>query len=192
MPSIEDIKSDKYKCMFDQFISWTLLLYQLDGVSMVIPVPNADLMSFIQVFDNVIECQNRIRNSQKKVTLFGYYENMQRWLAHDINIPNNLECVKIFCGSDDCFFVNGWAGNHIKRHKNTAFHIITFEELNHQLLSFGYRYIQKLRKQFKNDFGVLNLLDQDYREICKTLGNCASYKANIEYQRIRESEEEQN
>jgi hypothetical protein len=48
------------KCMFDHFATWALLLYQLDGVSVVIPVPNARLMSVVQVFHRAVECQNRI------------------------------------------------------------------------------------------------------------------------------------
>ena len=39
--------------------SWTLLLYQLNGTSVVIPVPNADVMFFIQVFHN-LACNVRI------------------------------------------------------------------------------------------------------------------------------------
>jgi hypothetical protein len=104
-----------------------LLLYQLDGVSPVIPVPNADLMSFIQVFDNVIECQNRIRNSEKIVTLFGYDQTMQQWLASNTDIPNNLKCMNIFCNPDDCSFVTDWVENHIERLENTVFHIITLK-----------------------------------------------------------------
>jgi hypothetical protein len=192
MLSIENIKSDKYDSIFDHFISWALLLYQLDEVSPVIPVPNADLMSFIQVFDNVIECQNRIRNSQKLVTLFAYDKNMYQWLTSNTDIPNNLKYMNIFCNPEDWFFLTGWAGNYIDRLKNTVFHIITSEHLNHKLLSFGAKYLRELRKQFQNDLDTWNSLDQHYKDICETLENRASQKANIEDERVRQSEEAQN
>jgi len=191
MLHIGDIEFNPY--IHEHARHWALLLYQLNGPSAVIPLHNADLMSFIRVFDDTTQCQNHINsNSQKLVTLFGYDENMQPWLASNTGIANNLKYMNIFCSSDDWFFVTDWIQNYKEKFGNTVFNINTFEELNHELLSFGVKYLRELRKQFKNDFGVLNLLDQDIREICKTLGNHASQRANIEYQRIRKSEEAQN
>jgi DNA-binding transcriptional regulator/RsmH inhibitor MraZ len=191
MLHIGNIQFNPY--IYEHARDWTLLLYELNAPSAVIPLPNADLMSFIRVFDNTTQCQNHIMNNlEKMITLFGHDENMQLWLASNTEISNNLKYMNIFCNSDDYFFVTHWIQNYKERLENTVFNIIIFEKLNHELLSFGVKYLRKLRKQFKNDFGVLNLLDQDYRRICQTLGNRASQRANIEYQRIRKSEEAQN
>jgi hypothetical protein len=191
MSTIDDIQFDRHT--YKYAINWALLLYQLDGISAVIPLPNANLMSFIRVFNNTIECQNHINiNPRKMITLFAYNENMERWLADNTNIPNNLKCMKIFCHSDNCSYVSDWAGSHTEKLRNTTFDIITFEELNHELLSFGYKYLRALRKQFRDDYGILNLLDSDYKNILTSLGNHASQRANIENERIRQSQEAQS
>lgn len=192
MSAIEDMKSDKYEYMFNHLDTWILLLYELYEVSMVISVPNANLMSIIQVYDSTTECQNRInQNPRKRITLFGYDKNIQRWLADIMVIPNNLECVNIFCGSDDWFFVTARVENYRRKFKNTVFEIMTFEELNQKLLLHSLKYFRSMRIQFKEDFGILTLLNQDYLEICRALKIHALLRADIEDRRIRDSEEAQ-
>ena len=64
--------------------------------------------------------------------------------------------------------------------------------MNDALLVFGLEQIQRLRVQFQSDFGILNVLDEDYQQICQSLSNYALYKANIKLERIHQSEEAQN
>ena len=173
--------------------NWSFLLYQLDGISVTIPVPNADVISFIQIFDNLSRCVDRIeRNSGKLITLFTYEKNLQQWLTRNSPIPNNIQHVKIFCHSDDHAYLTHWIDRYRHRYENLHFENITFDNLNYILLAFGLEHIRRVREEFREDFGVLNLLDRDYRRICQSLGNYALDRANIEVERIRQSEEAQN
>ena len=60
--------------------------------------------------------------------------------------------------------------------------------MNDALLVFGLEQIQRLRVEFQSDFGILNVLDEDYQQICQSLGNYALYKVNIELEKIHQSE----
>ena len=193
MPTISDIRSDKYQTWFDDFPVWTLLVYQeLHGVFPVMSIPNADLLSVIQVFNNIIACQNHIStNVGKTITLFGYDENMQQWLRDRVTLPNNLETVKIFCFSDDWFFVTSLVDNYRRRFRNVDFKIIAFEELNHELLSCILKYLRSLRTTFRNS-PIINELNQDYENICKTLENRGCEQANMEDDETEQGEEAQN
>lgn len=191
MPTIDDIQFNNF--IYEHAMNWTLLLYQLHEISAVIHVPNANLMSFIRVFNNSIECQELIdRNPQKMITLFAYEKNIQQWLTNNMNIPNNLQNIKIFCHSDDQFYITEWTNRHRHQFNNINFDVIDFENLNYNLLLFGLEHIRRLRREFNEDFGILNLLDRDYKQICQSLGNDALQRANIEDERIRQSYEAQN
>lgn len=179
--------------MFDHFDACAFLLYKLNRVSPVIFIPNAKLLSLIQVFDNAIECHHRIdANILKPVTLFGYDENMQRWLSTVNLIPNNLRSVNIFYHVDDEPFVAARVINYRERFGNTSFDKINAHELDQELLSFSLKYLKLLRKQFREDLGILNLLNEDYRAICRALADDALMNATNENERMRESEEAQD
>ncbi len=191
MSTIDNIQFNN--CIYGHATNWSLLLYQLNGISVVIPLPNANIMPFIRVFNDVIQCQNLIvRNPHKTITLFAYENNIHQWLTNNINMPSNLQNINIFCHSDDYLYVTDWTNRHRHRFNNIIFHIIAFEHLNYNLLLFGLDHIQRLRREFQDDFGILNLLDQDYQKICDSLGNDALERANIEEERIRRSQEAQN
>ncbi|CAF1393257.1 unnamed protein product, partial [Rotaria sp. Silwood1] len=133
--------------------SLALLLYEQNGVAMAIPLPNANLMSFIRVFGNARQCRDHIetnRNRRKMITLFAYDKNMQEWLGNnDADIPPNLQEIKIFCGADDQPFVARWARRHIRRFQNATFEIISCDRLNHELLLFGVNFLRKLHSDFR-------------------------------------------
>ncbi len=186
MSTIDDIEYNSF--LYEHANNWALLLYQLDGISVVIQLPDADVMSFVRVFNDSIECQELIdRNPRKMITLFAYEKNIQQWFSNNMNIPSNLRNIKIFCHSDDHSYITEWANRQIHRYTNINFEIIIFEHLNHNLLAFGLEHIQRLREEFRDDFGILNLLDRDYKQICRSLGNYALQQANIENERIRPS-----
>jgi hypothetical protein len=164
--------------IYGHAIDWTLLLHQLSGVSIVIPLPDARLLSFIQIFQSMNECRNCItENHGKNITLYAYDGNMQQLLASNIDAPPNVKYIKIFYQLVDHYYVTRWVEYYRRRFQNVLFEIITIEELSNNILSFGLEHIRKLRKKFKDDFGILNRLDQDYKEICRTLGNHARHRA---------------
>lgn len=192
MFTIGDIQSDRYHGWLDDFSAWTLLVYQEFGRSPVISIPNADLLSVIQVFNTIIACQNCIStNVGKKIALFGYDENMQRWLLENIALPNNLETVKIFCSSDDQLFVTGWLDNYKRRFRNVDFEIITFEELNHRLLTCALEYLRSLRIALQDSL-IINELNHDFEQICSALEKHGLEKANMENEGIDQGEEAQD
>lgn len=191
MSTIDDIRFNRD--MYEHATSWTILLYQLNGTSAVIPIPNANVMFFIQVFDNRIQCGDWIsRNSGKSITLFAYGENLQQWLTEHSPVPNNIQSVKIFCHSDDRSYLTRWTDRYRHRYRHVLFQVITFDNLDYELLSFGLEHIGRIRLEFPADFGILNLLDYDCKRICDSLGNYALQRANIESERIRKSEEAQS
>lgn len=191
MPTIDDIEFNRF--IYEHATDWTLILYEINGISVVIDIPDANLMSFIQTFNDSIECQELVlRNPRKIITLFVYEKNIQQWLANDNNISDNLQNIKLFCHSDDRLYITEWANRYKNRFNNIIFDIINFEHLNFNLLSFGLEYIKRLRREFQNENGILNILDEDYKRICQSLGNYALQRANIEDERIRQSREAQS
>ena len=188
MSTIDNIRFNSG--IYQPATSWTLLLYQLNGTSVVIPVPNADVMFFIQVFDNLMQCEDWIsRNSGKSITLFAYGQNLQEWLIKNSPVPNNIQGVKIFCHSDDQSYLTHWTNRYRHRYRHVLFEVIPMNNLNYALLSFGLDHIQRLRLEFQEEYGILNLLDCDCKRICQSLGDYALHRANIESERIRQSEE---
>jgi hypothetical protein len=178
MLSIDDIPptADVYRNANDCF----LLLYELDGVGVFIVLPNAHSMNFIQVFDRVIHCENHInQNQQQEVVLFAYDENIFHWFANNINTFANLRQINIFCQTNDQLFVNEWISFYRHQLEHINFNLCTFDDLNDELLSFGLRYIRRLRRQFQNDNDIFNQLDEHYKIICETLENNAIQRATL-------------
>ena len=169
MSTIDDIQFNRY--IYEHAMHWALLLYQVTGISVVIPIPNADLLTFIRVLNDSTECYELIeRNPPKIITLFAYENNIRQWLANETNLPDNLRSIKIFCHADDQFFVTGWIQRHRQLFNTIVFDILDFDNLNHNLLLFGLKHIRELRREFEHENGILNLLDEDYRRICSQFG----------------------
>jgi hypothetical protein len=164
-----DIYQDAENC--------SLLLCEMRRVGPVIQLPDAAKMTFIRVFLETSLCQNYINNHPGNIAiLFGYDQNMQPWLADDINMLARLEGMKIFCHSDYVGYVMGWTHLYQLR-LNIAIDICTFEDLNEELLRFGCRYIRTLRQQFENNNDIYNQLNDDYNAILATLRNNAINRA---------------
>ena len=100
----------------------------------------------------------------------------------------NIRNVKIFCHADDQLFLTAWINRYRHTYANIHFEIIAFDDLNDALPVFGLEQIQRLRVEFQSDFGILNVLNEDYQQIYQSLGNYALYKANIELEKIHQSE----
>ena len=179
MLSIYDIQFSNQTYEYAEYCA--LLLFELRGICAVIELPDAHRMTFIQVFRQTTQCQHYITtNLHQKVTLFAYDQNMERWLADNIIMPHNVEEMKIFCHSDNQFYVREWASFYEHRLSNLTINVCPLEELNHELLVFGCKFIRKLRKQFQHDITILNQLNHDYQVICETLENNALMKAIAE------------
>lgn len=151
---------------------WTLLLYQKIGVTIPICLCNAQLMSFIRVFNDILQCHNHIDiNPRKMITLFAYYENIQQWLSMNLSIPNNINTIKIFCPLNDQVYFTNWAKRYMQRYSSRIFDVFTFEELNHVLLLYGVELLKKRRPYLPSDSNLQDTLDSDYKKLCQALAN---------------------
>ncbi|CAF1117233.1 unnamed protein product [Adineta steineri] len=148
--------------LYSQVNQWALILYQMNGPSIAIPLPYAHLMTFIQVFDDIARCQHHINtNKEKLFTLFAYSENIETWLLNN-KIPDHLDEIIIFClPSDDQQYLKSWARRYTDKIKD----INSYDELERDLLLFGMKYIKKLYSYFQDDGGILNLLKADYKKL---------------------------
>jgi hypothetical protein len=157
---------------------WTLLLYQRDGVHPAISLPNADLMSFIQVFNDRKLCHNHINaNDRKMITLFGYKENIEQWLAENSSLSKNLVKIKIFCESGNRFFLVAWIRCYMQKLRTIIFDVISIDKLNYELLLFGVDLLQTPRPSSLSSEDSRRL-DNDYRRICHALANYFWHEAN--------------
>ncbi|CAF1124013.1 unnamed protein product [Adineta steineri] len=149
-----------------------LILHQKDESNRSISLPNAQLMTFLQPFKDMILCQNYIKNKEEEeqqqqqrrheFTLFAYSENIYTWLWNNNVIPQNLNNITIFCLSDnDKKFLTDWARRYTQRVKE----VITCDKLERELLFFGMKFIEKMRSEYHDDEGILNLLDADHTRL---------------------------
>lgn len=122
-----------------------------------------------RIFNEIFTCQQYVNtNSQKQFTLFAYSENMVLWLKEKLNIPNNLIKIIIFCPLDeDKYYLQEWTRRYSEKIKK----IVTFVQLEYELLFFEIEYIQDLMKKSKNDLDLYCLLEEKYQQLCSNLGN---------------------
>ncbi|CAF4730634.1 unnamed protein product, partial [Rotaria socialis] len=124
------------------------LLYQMDGVPIAVPLPHAHLMSFIEVFRNTNTCQNHIiANNQKEIKLFVHQNNMQ-WLFENsfVDTVPQLAKINIFCSSPGS---KAFWSTYTQRYRRIIEQPILYNELNFQLLLFGFLFEIENRNQFK-------------------------------------------
>ncbi|CAF1352000.1 unnamed protein product [Adineta steineri] len=148
----------------------------MNGSSIAIPLPSAHLMTFIQVFDDIARCQHHLNtNNEKLFTLFAYSENIEEWLRNNNIIPNCLDEIIIFClPTDDKQYLKSWT----RRYTQKITDIITYDELERDLLLFGMKYIKDLYPYFQDDEGILNLLKEDHKKMGLALIDCLGKEIN--------------
>ncbi|CAF1264520.1 unnamed protein product [Adineta steineri] len=147
----------------------------MNGPSIAIPLPYAHLMTFIQVFDDIARCQHHINSNKEKLfTLFAYSENIETWLLNN-KIPDHLHEIIIFClPTDDKQYLKSWTRRYTQKIKD----IITYDELERDLLLFGMKYIKELYLYFQDDEGILNLLKEDHKKMGLALIDCLGKEIN--------------
>jgi hypothetical protein len=155
----------------------------MEEPSLSLTLSNAHLMTFIQPFDNISRCQDHITiNYQKTFTLFTYSGNIQTWLSKDNHIPNNVDCIVIFCPyASEVEYWKRWTRRYTKKIKA----VIMYDELERELLMFGIKYIEDLLLHFQDDKGILNLLTEDRGKMCLALANYFMREADRQDRFIR-------
>ncbi len=167
MQTVNDIKFDT--SLFSDVNHCVLLLYEMDKVPIVIPLPSVQLVTFIHPFDNISLCQEYIAtNDGKTFTLFAYGENMTTWLKNKNVIPDNVTEIILFCAfPDDRDYLKIWT----KRYTQKITNIITYNQLELEVLIFGLKYIADLYNQFQENASKLRLLKEDYEKLRLALIN---------------------
>ena len=131
-------------CSFNRLC---LLLYHTEGISPVIPIQNFNSLDFVKTFEDSNNCQNEIsNNNQNNYYLFTLFNNIQRWSRN--NYPKNLDKILIFHFFDnEKEFIRDW----MKRYTSKVDKIISFNELERELLIFGLNYLNDLCSLFQNN-----------------------------------------
>ncbi len=181
MQTINDITFNKN--LYSNFNQWIIILYQKEIPSLTLILSNANLMTFIQPFDNISRCQEYIMiNDQKTFTIFTYSGNIRTWLAKNNHIPNNVDSIIIFCPfSNEIEYWKRWTRRYTQKIKD----VITYDVLERQLLMFGIKYIEDLFFNFQNDEQIFNLLKEDRTKMCLALVNCFEKEAEKQDEFIR-------
>jgi len=174
MQTITDITFNNN--IYSQVRHWVVVLYQIDGVALVIPLSNIDLLTYMQPFDEIPGCQNHITtNNHKTFTLFAYSENIATWFWNNNVIPENLDEIIIFCPfADEKDYWRKWTRRYTQKIKN----VITYDAFEREALIFGMKYIDDLRLHFKNNGDILNILEDNYTRMCLALSNSFGRAAN--------------
>lgn len=174
MGTIFNIKFDS-KTYFDTD-SGILLLYQSSNSESVF-ISKPERLAFAQQFGDTSICQQYIStNDQKQFILFAYSDDMVSWLKSRTKIPDNLTKIIIFCApSEDKHYLQRW----IRRYSDKIKKIVTFTQLEYELLVCGIEYIQNLFQRFKKDEKLSLLLDENYQQLRSALLNY--FDSNIEH-----------
>jgi hypothetical protein len=180
MKTIKDIEPDKV--IYPTASSLVFLLYQTDGESIAISLPNAHLMSFVQVFSNTTECLDCINtNGRKTITLF-VVENCMEWLKGNLYLKHRPQVNKIyiFCSSSEK--QQRWTSE-TEDDRVKIQEPLLHNKLDWELLYFGLGHVEKVRQQCrKKDVGdgVLNRLKEDERKIWRAFVKYYEQKYEIE------------
>ncbi|UJR12028.1 hypothetical protein I4U23_016206 [Adineta vaga] len=179
MKTIDNIRYDGN--LYQSTTYGASLLYEKNGISLVIPLPNADLMSFVEPFDQITRCQNHVENNLRKIiTLFAWDDNIQKWLSCVRSIPPNIHEIKIFCDSSNRQCINSWVRRYKNQLENVIFDIISWDKLNYNLMLFGVDHLKKLYTNFQPNSPEYRQLNLNYKRVCHALANYFWYEANSE------------
>jgi hypothetical protein len=165
MGTIDDITFDRnYSHATFRFL---LLNEQNLGPTPAIILRHVPLMTFIDVFRNLIQCQQNINNDNRKmITLVVSDRNISKW--HDqINvIDRNIDKVYIFCETySDYLAMKKWNGCYREKIQD-VYLPDTFE---YELLRLGVDYIHKIMPEFRQERGLYRRFGTDARRLLAAL-----------------------
>ncbi|CAF1374185.1 unnamed protein product [Adineta ricciae] len=170
MKTINDIIFDNFIYRLARF--WFFILYDMTGAHLAISLPHAHLMSFIHPFSRTIE--------------YNIY-----WLIENFYFQNRpqLQKILIFCSSnEEQDYWTKWT----ERYRHKIQEPFLHNELDINLLLFGLKHIKTVQKQFFNDHGILNRIQEDKRLIKHALANYFHQRVIEEDDKTKQSEEAQS
>ncbi|UJR24454.1 hypothetical protein I4U23_005830 [Adineta vaga] len=162
--NIRDITYDSH--LYSQVDPWVLILEQRDESWTRFPFYSTKSIKFLQYFDSITTCQGYIRNNPThQFTLFVSEDCICTWIYNNSPIPNNLKDIIVYGGNSGRMF-KVWA----RRYTKNIREVLTFGQFEQYLLTFGLNHVLNAANHFTSDFGVLNLLKNDFEDICTALG----------------------
>lgn len=167
MPYLDDIT---YDIIYDTASALSRILYQPDQQHpyITIQLTTSEPFTFIRLFDNIVECQDYIRqNVQKQITLFISS-------IHVINVPALFDCehlrdIYIFCMLPrHKSFVSRYL--HSIQHK--VRNIFMFEKLECELLLHGLNHCKKVADENEHqNHAIRDLALRDGKRLAEVLSN---------------------
>lgn len=151
--------------LYGQCNHWVLLLNKMNQRPINIPIPNAHILTFINVFNDRADYQDHIENNNNnEFTLFLDDENAQQLLLCGYGVPDRLNKITAFCENDlDKNYLQVW----IRRRGYLSIDtIILDDDLDSKLLAFGMDFIKDLLRRSRDDHAVYNLLWNHYQALC--------------------------
>ena len=138
------------------------------GTSPVILLSNATLLSFIQVFEDVLICQGFIRdNNQKRHTLFISNEKIIEWHNRITDTETNIDKVYIFCSLySDYLTMKVWPGCYRTKVRD----VYLSKDLEYHLLRLGFDHIHQILPEFP-ERGLKRKLGRQAQDMLRTLSN---------------------
>lgn len=168
MTTFEDIQFDT--CYSHPTFRFLLLKNELSnqiGPSPVIVAPNASLMTFIQVFNELIQCQQFINNAkQKLITLFISNEKIIDWNNQINIIDNNIDKIYIYCDTYfDYLKMKRWKGCYQYKIQG----VYRQDQVDLNLIKLGIDYIYSIMGEYQDDRGLRRKFCTDARKLTQAL-----------------------
>lgn len=179
MTTLADLRY--HRDLYSQFEPWALVLHQVADQhphpsdeeinAHPFPLPSAQDIHFAEPFNSTDACRDHIvSNTVRQFELFAFGDDLCVWLHNGHLVPSNLRRVIAFgVPSNDHEYFRGRIGRFRSLGK-----VLTAEQFERNLLLDGMDHIQCMRRQFIQDQGILNLLNEDYRRLCRALERCVA------------------
>ncbi|CAF3397600.1 unnamed protein product [Rotaria socialis] len=168
MRTIDDINFDRnYLHPTIRFLLLDDLTTNRVGPTPVIPLPNALLMTFVNVYNNLMQCQLYIRNENRKmIKLCISNRNIMDWDNLNNEMHSNVNEVYIFCDTFyDYTLMQRWNGCYQDKIRG----VYLPDQVDHKLLKLGIDYIYSILPEFQEDRGLSRIFRADARRLLDAL-----------------------
>lgn len=133
----------------------------------VVALPNALIMTFINVFQDLNICRQYIsEQNQKVIKLFISNSNLIDWDNVTDKVENNIQDVYVFC---DTFFnylqMKQWKG----LYQNKIRDVYLTDQVDYQLLRLGVDYLHSAIPECREDRGLARLFRADAKRLLDAL-----------------------
>jgi hypothetical protein len=168
MTTVEDIRFDgDYLQAAFRFLFLNNETLNQIGATPVMMLPHALLMTFIQVFRNLIECQQFISShGRKMMTLLISNEKIIDWDRQIDVIDYNIDKIYVLCDTYfDYLKMKQWRGCY----QNKIQDVYQHDDIDYNLLRLGIDYLHSIKKEFHSDRGVLRKICTDGNRLAEAL-----------------------